>query len=405
MRLRKALAWVALGAVVALLPWALRQRPDEMRVALLRPEGFTGVLRLWVAEEGLGGSLNGWLMRGIRQLERAHPGVYVQISPVSAATLSGFASGKLSPPDLLLFPPGALGGGEGLLPLPAQPVRVPLESVGAWAGELRATPVALGGYAWAHNRALLTELPASWTGAERPGKGKARPYLMTAPGDAPFASWSAALMALSMRPALGEAAPLPKAGEGVDLGLPQATTQPTPVPSIRRTDMGLPAELPKGAFSQAAYDALIRGEVAAAPVSDREIRRWMARQAAGRGPELAFDASGLALTDRVALMAVVDLPRADLAERQALGMELIDRLTREDSQRALADYGALPVTSGLTLYAAQPGMAQIEQALSSPALIVPGAFDDTWHRRAQALGDAWRAGELDAGRALAQLIG
>ncbi|NLG24957.1 MAG: hypothetical protein GX558_06350 [Clostridiales bacterium] len=413
MRLRRAIAWLMLAAALgAAVPLASSlastllsggRAADARRQALIRREGFVGVLRMWTCEgfSPGAGSLSGWVMACIRRFERQHPGVYVQMRQVSPGVMAQFGAGDLNPPDVILFGRGMLESAAHLVPLEDLPMRAELADAGAVDGVRYAAPVAMGGAAWALNGALLKALPERWAGLERPVVGKKPIALMAAPADGAF-SMSAALIALSVQPQSGGGPP-PKAGEGVDLGLPIATAEPTPKPARKLVSLGLPDELPDGFRAKSsAYEDFVAGRAAALPVTQREITRLMRLAESGRMTDVTYWPAGAALTDQLAMMAVVDAPKDGAQARQALCAQLIALMLDDASQRALAASGALPVVDGLTLYAGTPGMAQIEATLSGE-LWVPNAFDAGWKARAAAIADRFQAGAIDAVEALEEL--
>jgi len=224
------------------------------------------------------------------------------------------------------------------------------------------------------------------------------PFLTDAPRDGAFLSWSAALVALSVRAQNPPDVIPPKAGEGVDLGLVDAPT-PAPTAEARSTELmsaGLPEDLPE-TFRQieSVYSAFTGGRAAAIPVTQREIQRLHTLSETGRAPDWTVETSAAAWTDQLALVAVVDWPREELAERQALCLQFLDSLLTEEAQQALEGVKAFPVIDTPPLYPARQGMAQIERALVSDALKTPPAFGD-WRAKARGLGDRFEAGEIDA---------
>lgn len=388
-----ALSWALLVAVALLIGPVARQLPAvNGNLAADAYGGWAGVLRVWVCGGWApgGGSFIPWLNGCAARFERRHPGVYVQMQSVSADAIAAFLSGELGPPDAILFAPGMLPSGEGLSPLAAPPaLREALTDVGLWQGELRALPVALGGYAWVLNQSLVQAVPHDWSTLPAPAPVKKQPrYLMQVPADQPYLNWSGALNALCAPRQVGvEPSPAPRAGQGIDLGLPIAS-EPTPVPPEPATQTvlcRLPALLP-GDFraGASAYEAFLSGKVAAIPATQREIRRLQLLSDAGRAPNWSVAGGGGAFSDQLLMAGVPD--GADEAERRALARAWVDWLLRDDSQAALTGIRALRVTTGDALYAGQMGMAELEQAMGG-RLEAPNAFDTRWREREAAEAD------------------
>ena len=82
---RFALLLLGLALLFPLLTHARRVLPMDSRpLVAAKYAGWSGVLRLWVCDDG-GPSVTGWLNRCIAQYEKRHPGVYVQPEQVEAA--------------------------------------------------------------------------------------------------------------------------------------------------------------------------------------------------------------------------------------------------------------------------------------------------------------------------------
>ena len=200
-------------AILALIPaifHAAGMLPRETS-ALIEEKyaGWSGVLRVWVCEGWAANrGLAGWINRASAAFERAHEGVYVQVTPVDAETLALLPDSGLNPPDLVLFPPGALNPETRLDP--ETPIR----------------PVALGGYLWAINASLLDRVPADLRGVR-----------LALPTDTEQNCYSAALLALCSGSSPESGAP---ARGGLDLGLETAST---PAPAEATPCCILPEEL------------------------------------------------------------------------------------------------------------------------------------------------------------------
>jgi len=328
-----------------------------------------------------------WLNACIARFERRHPGVYVQVSSVPLTVLQNFAAGDVNPPDMMLLAPGMLESGDHLLPLsPAAELPALLTE----AGQGRAAAVALGGYAWALNEGLLAEAPVDWAAlgdGPKPKKNQRAFSWMDAPADGPFQSFSGAFLSLMADREISEEARQPvKAGEGLNLGL-LGEPEPTPAPrAVRRVKSTLPKALPKDFRTRASVVTdFASGRTAAILVSQREAQRLTALSGAGRAPGWTLEPAPY--TDQVAFMAVVDLPRQDLSERQALSIQLVDYLLSDESQKALTRVLAFRAAPGEALYASRMGFAALERALSGGAVRVPAAFDQGFRGTASAAAD------------------
>ena len=362
---RRAILWAALCAVIALNCLAPERRAGLEREALLRGQfgGWAGVLRLWLFEGWRGGgSLAAWLNDAITPFEKAHPGVYVQLTRVSAEAMKAFASGPATPPDMILFPPGLLDGPAFLCAMPGEwPLRAGLEGCGVVDDARYALPVAMGAYGIAYNRAALDGLPADWSALpDEPAPAGCRDWLAW-PADSAYLRWSRAAGDLLAPAPLEEERPrAPRAGEGIDLGLPTAA-----LPKQRIEDSGAQA---------AVYKRFVGGEIAAMPVTQWEIRRLQLLSESGRGPDWAVAARASGYTDQIALLAVTDCDGSRQAARQALCLAFAARLLGETAQSRLTKARAFPVTDVPPLYAGSEGMAQLEAGLNAAKLAPAKAF-------------------------------
>ncbi|MEF9894747.1 MAG: extracellular solute-binding protein [Clostridia bacterium] len=395
------LCWVALLLLMLLVIVAAGRLPASNEGAAARMDDpFAGVLRVWVhgGWSPGSGSFVPWLNARAARFEKRHPGVYVQVERVSDMTLAAFGSGDVNPPDAILFPPGLLDGADGLLPLAARAqLTEAIADAGRYGEALYALPVAMGGYAWALNRKWLEDVPLNWAALDPPPPAKKRArFLLQAPSDGRFLSWSGALNALcAPRSRTRAGFQAEKAGEGLDLGLPddpRATQAPTPMPETELVLCDLPPALPadfrKGDTAYAAFT----GDVAAAiPVTQREIRRLQVLSEMGRGPDWTIAQGGAAFTDQLLMMAVVDAPRPDAQARKALALSLLDFLLTEDSQAQLSLIRALRVTKGPALYGSQRGMAELE-AIYRGGFSSVNAFDDRFRAQQAAQADRLQAG-------------
>lgn len=362
---RGAILWAALLAVAALSCLAPERQAGLQREALLRSRygGWAGVLRLWVFEGWeSGGSFASWLNAAAAAFEKAHAGVYIQLTEVGEDAMRAFAGGAASPPDMILFPPGLLENPSSLLALPGDwALRPGLESCGV-VGETRyALPVAMGAYGIVFNRAALDGLPADWSALpDAPDLAGCEAWLDW-PADGVYLRWSRAMDDLLAPSFREDAAPqAPRAGEGLDLGLPAAA---------------LPDRLPAD-FGQSAsvYDRFVNGGIAAMPATQREIRRLQLLSDSGRGPDWAVAPRASGYTDQVALLAVTDCGKSEQAARQALCLDFAARLVSGETQRNLRKAGAFPVIDLPPVYAGSEGMAQLEAGLAAVEISPAAAF-------------------------------
>ena len=114
-------------------------------------DSWSGVLRLWVYE-GWEANAMAWLNSAISAFEKGHDGVYIQARKVDAEALRAFADSGISPPDMILFPPGLLDSADGLAEVGGLPA---LRAGLAGCADGYAVPVLMGGYAWAFDRQAL----------------------------------------------------------------------------------------------------------------------------------------------------------------------------------------------------------------------------------------------------------
>ena len=368
MSMRRAVTIVCALVLVPLLWLFLRIRADlPNETAPLIQEKYaswSGVLRLWIFE-GWEAESTSWINRAAAAFEAAHSGVYIQTRKVDASAMRDFLSSGVNPPDMILFPPGLLESDAGLAPVGALPQL--RDGLASCANDY-AAPVLMGGYVWVYDRQALDSPPAEAAGA------------VCTPNEA-YSSPPAALMLLLTGERGAEATPEPP---GLDLGLPVSAAAGE-------------------ALAEDAYGAFTRGEVPSLVATQAEARRLTALAEAGRGPDWAAAATGEAmLADQLLLLGIVDWPRADIAERQALCREFLLLLLDAETQADLASTGALPVVDGLNIYAGKAGYEALEAAASLP-LLVPPIFGKEGREALAAVSEAFLRGEIDAAEGLAQL--
>lgn len=296
--------------------------------------GWSGVLRVWVCEgwaENRG--VTGWLNRASAAFERAHEGVYVQVTPVDAETLAQIPDSGLNPPDLVLFPPGALNPDA------------PLDR------ETPIQPVALGGYLWAFNAALLDRVPTDL-----------RDISVALPIDTDQGCYSAALLALCSGSSPEAGAPM---RGGLDLGLESAST-PAPVEAVPHCI--LPEELKASAD---AFERFLSGDVALIPVSLNDISRLQRRSERGLGPDWQTSVPGnIAFTDQALFAAALDTG----SERLPLARALLAAWLEPEAQRMLPGRGLVPARNVAIDLPANDPVCILAGALYTSAVYIPDAF-------------------------------
>lgn len=395
-RMAKAGAWLVLIAMIALAPFAAASltagRENMVQKSMY---SWTGVLRLWKCEgwQSGNGTLTAWLNECIAAFEKKHPGVYVQVTEVSTETMAAFTKASVNPPDMILYAPSMLEAPYSLMQVEESvPVRRTLASMGLWQGKRYAVPVALGGYAMAINSRMLAETPADWSEA-----AVSEGALLSVPADGAYRSWSAALISLFAgsyaQQGGSERAPV---GEGIDLGLAEGTPEETVQPEKAETVLipnSLPASLPEDFRTlEGVYSLFASGEIAAMPVTQREIRRLQLLSETGKAPDWRAEAMGVPFTDQAALLSIVSWPRDDLEARQELCLELMRLMLSEEMQRKMTVSRAFPVREMAGLYRSVSGMREIEEALGSDALLTVPVFGGEWREYADRLMDAIGAG-------------
>jgi len=388
------LAWAALMALLFSWPKLAALLPATNEGAAMRLNNrWSGVLRLWVCDEMWqpgSGSFVPWLNGCIGRFERRNPGVYVQVTSVPLSVIRDFATGDINPPDMMLIAPGMLEDPAHLMALSSSPLVS--ESL-AKAGQGHAVAVAQGGYGWALNRAYLDKAPVDWSAlgdAPTPAKKNQRAFSwMDVPADGPFSSYSKAFLSLMRDREVSDEPVAPvKAGEGLDLGLGGEPEETPPPPATRRVRSVLPKALPADFRKrESVISDFSSGRTAAALVTQREIRRLESLSGAGRAPDWTLEPAPF--TDQIAFLAVVDLPRDDLAMRQSLSGKLIEHLLSDDSQKVLSKIRAFRVTPGEALYASRTGYAQLERALSGGNVEPAAAFGSDFRSAASAAADAF----------------
>ena len=376
--MRKMKCVVCLLLMLMLVPAILHARGilpiDNRPLAAAKYGSWAGVLRLWICEGWPvgNGSASAWINRCIAAFEKRHPGVYVQPEYVGPEAIAAIGQSGILPPELVLFPPGAGIPVDMLAPLPADlPLRAGLSARGQAAGARLAVPVMLGGYMWAWNPARLSGIPPTWESVEVP---------MTCSPDEPFRHWGAALLGLCDG-AYAENAPSvsPTPPGELDLGLAAAPSTPAPTPAATPVpETGLrECRLPEGfSPSESAWQDFINGDVAAMPVTQREIRRLAALSDQGRGPAWQLSPGGAVFTDQALYLGIVQRESDD--GRGALCRAFVEHLLSDQCQGQLYRVGAFSVTNAPSGYAPGDALAAMEAMLRTGAPVMPDPFDTSW---------------------------
>ena len=206
--------------------------------------------------------------------------------------------------------------------------------------------------------------------------------VITRDGDNPYLADGAVLLALCSG-TYGVSSPdAPAEPElpGVDLGLGGGDT-PAPAATPAPDGDALPCRLPDGfAFDPNAWSRFVNGEVAATPVTQRQVRRLQKLSERGAGPDWRLDQGGLtsggAFTDQLLCLAVVQKPDADA--QRALCEAFVRWLLSDECQGALGQAGAFAVTDAASGYSPGDPLAQMDAALRSDGLAAPNCFDAGW---------------------------
>lgn len=402
--MRRAITYISILCIITLAVFFPRVAGDlpEETGALVRKkyDSWSGVLRVWsVGVDAL--SLTGWLNACASSFEKQNKGVYIQIQSVDAAAIVQLGESGVNPPDMILVSPGILSSAENLLPLSSfaevesalSTLRRGLLQSGTLAATPYLAPIAMGAYAWAYNRTIISEPPADWSATD---------LSLTALPDTDEKSYSASLIALcsarAYRTGTQDVSPY-----GIDLGLPTSAVTPEPTPfNGEEIFCRLPDSF---TVSEDAYQNFINGKLAAIPVDQQALKKLVRLYDQGRGPDWAVRVTGeAAFSDQIALLGIVDTPRDDIAARQTLCASFIALVLSESSQVALGKANAFAVTD-ISAHAGKTGYAEIEAGLHGRAILAPNAFSDLWREKAAALLQKFAQGEITARDALAALEG
>ena len=346
---------VCLLILILTLPGVLALRgrlPGDVRSLIEKKYGgWSGVLRLWVCTDR---PVAAWLNRCVNLYEKRHPGVYVQPEVVTADALT--AEG-LTPPDMILFPPGSVGA--------------PMNMT---------APVLTDGYMWAYNTSLIDGVPNTWRG-----------LTLAVPEDR-----GAALLALCSGKYSENSIQAEPSGE-LELGLLLDDSENTPTPAP--TEGTFTCALPEGfTFDPDAWRHFINGEAAAMIVTAREVRRLEALQ---QGLDWRLGSAGsAAFTDQVLYIGVLN---QESGEKLDLCRGFVEHLRSEECQGLLHTIDAFSVTGAASGYPAGDSLTAMESMLRQKPLIVPGPFDMTWRNDADAIVREFVGGGGDPSALLGQL--
>ena len=356
-------------SALAVLHNILPLKTDEL--AAEKYGGWSGVLRVWICEgwnpETSG--VNAWLNRCGSAFEKAHEGVYIQVQYVNASAISGICENGVIPPDIIIFPPGLLDTPAHLIPLESEPALLSgLAKSGSYNGVVYAQPIAIGGYAWAYNTAMLTAVPDTWenTGAS-----------IAVQTDDAYHHWSAALMGLCSGRYISRddriAPEIPSPDMDLGLSLIEETPEPAATAAPSKEDLRyclLPSDL---SFSETAYSDFVAGKISAIPVTQYQIQRLKALSDQGKGPDWRIGISGdMAFTDQILFAAVVDRP--DAPEKQALCKSLIYHLLSEECQKDISRAGLFSVTETLSGYDSYDPLRTMEDMLRTRPMYAAASF-------------------------------
>lgn len=334
--------------------------------------GWSGVLRIWVYEgwQPGTGSANSWLTLCSNNFEKNHEGVYIQIQYVHESALINLCENGILPPDIILFPPDVIESPRYLAPLCAvDSLKHNLRNSGSYQGMIYALPILMGGYIWAYNTALLEFIPDSWENISLP---------VGIPSDEKHHKWSAALMGLCSSPYYDKVSEDNSSffvNPSLDLGLPSTgnyiipdptETPPSAKPSYCRLSENF-------LFSESAYSQFLNGNIAAVPVTQREIYRLEQLSSQGKGPEWQISITGdITFSDQILYAAVID--NSINLEKQELCKEFISFLLTEDCQNQLYRIGAFSTTCFESGYPGYDALVSLEYILFHHDIYIASAF-------------------------------
>lgn len=326
--MKRVLMFAAACACVIAGLWAAARLPaDTAPLIEEKYETWSGVLRVWVAEDAGMSGLTGWLNACAPAVEKANNGVYISIRQVSNEAIANYLTTGINPPDIIIYPSGLMNSTEGLdIITAAYPLRRGLSA------SPYAVPVLTGARFWIYDTGAYPALPVDMyevSAACREGDLNALTALST-----------------GLRPVEGETRALP----GVDLGL-GGTVEATPAPAgevaCRISPELTVTDKPRALFLSGEVDAFVGS------ISDIMYLTDESGWAAAVTGEYAY-------TDNVLMCSIV----AKDDGRSGVCRAFLDALMSE-GQTSAARAGALPAVMGVSAWSGDIVMAQLEAALES----------------------------------------
>ena len=304
---------------------------------------FSGVLRLWISEENspAAASLASWLMNESARFEKKHDGVYVQITQVSAETLSSFSYAAELPPDMVVFSPGVLTNRSGLIQINAG--KYPRDEFRGYEDGY-AFPIAIGAHAWAKRSGAGGQQLTGQALLFEEGDEKSALYALLS--DAPKSDSSTGRY-------------------GIDLGLPDGNHADIKEDHSETGEIlpGPGSEITKNALS-----AFIKGKGDYVFLSSKTLPILINASSA---PEFEIVLTGKPSIDMISLFGITDTPKG---EKQKMCVSFLLHLLSEDAQKRLLGAGAFSVRNDITVYSSKKHYALIEEYLLTHTLELPGAF-------------------------------
>ena len=358
--MKRVLLFAAACACAVAGLWAAAHLPaDTAPLIEEKYDTWSGVLRVWAAEDTGMPGLTGWLNACAAKVEKARNGVYISIRTVPGEAIAGFLTTGVNPPDVIIYPSGLIVPDAGLEVIAAAyPLRRGLSS------SPYAVPVLADAHFWIYNTGSYSTLPADM-------------YQVSAACREEDLN---ALTALStgLRPAEGVSRALP----GVDLGLggaAEATPAPAGEVACRMGPHLTLTDEPRKLFLNGGADAFVGSVSDILYLADKS--GW---EAAVTG-EYAY-------TDNLLMCSIV----AKDDGRSEICRAFLDALMSV-GQASAARAGALPTVAGVSAWAGDMAMARLEAALESR----------TWVAGAAGASDAARSyieGTLSADQAMDEIM-
>lgn len=340
--------------------WAATHLPaDTAPLIEEKYETWSGVLRVWVAQDTGMSALTGWLNACATKVEKTRNGVYISIRQVPNEAIADFLTTGVNPPDVIIYPCGLLTDDEGLdIITAAYPLRRGLSA------SPYAVPVLTGARFWIYDTGAYSTLPADMyqvSAACRTGDLNALTALST-----------------GLRAEESEARALP----GVDLGLGGAT-EATPAPAgeiaCRVNPELILTDEPRKLFLNGGAEAFVGG------ISDIMYLADESGWAAAVTGEYAY-------TDSVLMFSIV----AKDDNRSEICRAFLDAVM-SDGQATASRAGALPTVTGVSAWSGDIIMAQLEVALESREWVA-GTSGESGAAR------SFIEGTISADEAMAQII-